>query len=55
MGYLVIGLIWSLWLEFYTVKSLAMPDWVWRERFFHIIFWPISLSIFVYTFLKGLW
>jgi len=54
MGYVLVGILWSLWLEYYTVRSLQMPDWIWRERFFHIIFWPISLSIFVYTFLKGL-
>ena len=54
MGYILIGAIWCWWLEYYTT-GMGMNVWVWRERIFHILFWPISLSIFVYNFIKGLW
>ena len=58
MGYLVIGLIWSFWLEWYTTNKLPGllgRGWVWRERVFHTLFWPFSLSVFIYNFFKGLW
>ena len=53
MGYLIVGLVWCCWLEWYTTKELA-ATWVWAERFFHTLLWPVSLSVFVYNFFKGL-
>ena len=57
MGYILIGLIWSVWLEWYTTNNidgiLGRP-WIWRERLFHSILWPLSLATFVYEFFKQL-
>lgn len=53
MGYLVIGAIWCGWLEWFTTKQ-GMGDWIWRERIFHILLWPFSLSVFLYNFFNGL-
>ena len=58
MGYLVIGLIWCFWLEWYTtnhVEGTMGKEWVWRERIFHTVLWPLSLSVFLYNFFKQLW
>jgi hypothetical protein len=54
MGYLLVGILWCWWLEYYTT-SMGMINWVWRERIFHTVLWPVSLSIFLYNFFKGLW
>jgi len=55
MGYILIGLIWSAFLEYYTGKyfvgAMGAP-FIWRERLFHITLWPITLSYFIYTFFK---
>lgn len=58
MGYLIIGLIWCFWLEWYTtnhVEGTMGRKWLWRERIFHTVLWPFSLSIFLYNFFKELW
>ena len=50
MGYILIGIIWCGWLEWYTTKNPAegVPrHWIWRERVFHTLLWPVSLSIFI--------
>lgn len=50
--YLFIGVIWTWWLEYYTTTHLPGPlneDWYWRERFFHILLWPATLSVFLYN------
>lgn len=55
--YLLIGLIWCFWLEWYTTGN---PDvkmnglWTIRERIFHTLLWPFSLGLFVYEFLKNI-
>ena len=50
--YLLIGTIWSFWLEYYTTSNiegrLGQP-WIWKERVFHIVVWPYSLGTFVYA------
>ena len=53
MGYLVVGIIWSFWLEWFTTKNGLAP-WIWRERLFHVALWPFSLSVFLINFFKGL-
>jgi len=53
MGYLTIGLLWCLWLEWFTTKE-GMAVWVWRERIFHTLLWPFSLSVFLINFFKNL-
>jgi len=57
MGYLTVGLIWCWWLEYYTVNNvegLMGKSWVWRERIFHTLLWPLSLSIFLVEFFKNI-
>lgn len=53
--YSIIGIIWSMWLEYYTTNNingnLGRP-WVSRERFFHLCLWPISLGTFIYEFFR---
>lgn len=55
--YLVLGLVWGGWLEWYTTDNLEVKinsPWTWRERFFHTLLWPFSFSIFLYEFFKNL-
>lgn len=55
--YILIGLLWCWWLEYYTTKHNlpeAAKGWTNRERVFNILCWPVSFSIFVITFFKGL-
>jgi len=54
MIYLLIGVLWTWWLEWYTTNNLEEPygkKWIWRERIFHTFLWPISLGIFIYNLL----
>lgn len=58
MGYVLIGVLWCWWLEWYTtnrLKGTMSKNWVWRERIFHSVLWPVSLSIFCYEFFRGIW
>lgn len=53
-GYLIFGILWTMWLEFYTTNYLTgeySKQWVWRERIFHTVLWPVSLGIFIYNLL----
>lgn len=53
--YLGAGALWTWWLEYYTTTHLPVPlneDWYWRERFFHILLWPATLSVFLYNVFK---
>lgn len=52
LGYLGLGTLWAWWLEYYTTRHLPEPfseDWLWRERFFHILLWPATLGVFLYN------
>jgi len=54
MIYILIGVLWCFWLEWYTTNNLpglAGRSWVWRERIFHSVLWPVSLGIFIYNLL----
>jgi hypothetical protein len=53
--YIILGCIWTLWLEHYTVNELEPPynqPWNNRERFFHTLLWVGSFGVFVYTLIK---
>jgi|TARA_B100000902_G_C26876898_1_gene700609 hypothetical protein len=55
--YIIIGTIWCAWLEYYTTEHLGGflgRPWIWRERFFHLLLWPISLGTFILEFIKGI-
>lgn len=51
--YMVCGTIWSLWLEHYTTTKMGVPEWTNRARIFHVVLWPIQLTIFVVTFFRN--
>ena len=53
--YLILGFIWTLWLENYTTTELEPPynePWSMRERFFHVLIWVGSFGVFIYTLIK---
>lgn len=55
--YLVMGVTWTAWLEWYTTRNLEGMlgrDWAIRERIFHCMLWPYSLGIFILEFIKQL-
>jgi hypothetical protein len=52
--YILVGVLWSWWLEWFTTNNLpgiAGKSWVWRERIFHSLLWPVSLGVFIYNLL----
>lgn len=55
--YYLIGCLWQLWLEDFTMRNLAgelaKPMKV-GEAIMHIILWPVMLGIFLYNFFKSL-
>lgn len=53
--YLIIGLSWAFWLEYFTTNYLEGDygeDWKGTERLFHILIWPYSLGAFLYGVIK---
>lgn len=54
--YLMLGLLWCCFLEYYTTSNLegklAQP-WSWFERIFHTILWPYSLGVFLFHMFKN--
>jgi hypothetical protein len=55
--YLMIGICWALWLEFFTTRNLSPPynkPWVNKERMFHTTLWPFTLIVFLYNFLRDI-
>jgi|GEM_PF-1772758 hypothetical protein len=51
--YAMIGVVWSFWLERFTTKNLQPPynnPWTNSERMVHILFWPITLLVFLHNF-----
>ena len=52
LTYLIIGVAWACWLEYFTTKHLEGPygkDWKGIERILNILLWPVSLGFFVYS------
>ena len=59
LTYTLIGLIFTAVLDLLAdnlentpALQKAMDEWGVRERILNIVIWPISLSIFMYTFTK---
>jgi len=53
--YLLIGALWSAWLEYFCVKELEDPynrPFTAKERLVHIACWPLTLTSFIYHFIK---
>lgn len=49
-AYIIIGLIWTGWLEYYTtnfLEGIVGSPWKMKERLFHIFLWPFSLFVFL--------
>jgi hypothetical protein len=49
LGYILIGVAWSAWLEWYSTSQLDYPynsPWTIKERLFHILLWVVSFSVF---------
>ena len=53
MGYVIVGLIWCAFLEYYSTINMPGKDWMWRERIFHTFLWPVSLTIFLIALFRG--
>jgi len=53
ISYLVTGLLWCGWLEYYTTSVMNLRPWILNERLFHTFLWPVSIGVFIYNFLKG--
>ena len=57
--YIFIGSILSFLLDHFTIKYADVlswkdvPDWGWGSRIMLILFWPLGVIIFIYTFLKS--
>jgi hypothetical protein len=48
--YLLQGVIWLWYLEWYTTNRLPEPynkPWTWRQRAYHGLLWPLSLGTWV--------
>jgi len=52
--YLLIGTIWTAWMEYYTTKHTIGPSWVNKERITQVLVWPLALTIFLIEFYKNL-
>jgi len=55
LGYIIIGVAWSAWLEWYSTTQLDYPynsPWTIKERLFHIFLWVVSFSVFIINLRK---
>lgn len=55
--YFLPGLVYTGLLENYTLRNfdgIIGQPWSWKERLYHIIFWPISLLIFIIALLQNM-
>jgi hypothetical protein len=56
--YTIAGVIWAIWLEYYTDKHFDLKkidkEWTTQERLFHIVLWPLNLTIFIIAFVRGI-
>ena len=54
--YIIPGVLWGGWLEYFTTKNLSEPfnrPWNMPERSMHIFFWPLSFSKFIIELFRG--
>lgn len=53
--YIIIGVMWMLWIEYYTTTNTEGKEierWRWRERIIHMMLWPILLGRFIYVYVQ---
>lgn len=56
--YILIGVAWSIFIEYLTSKDSYFTEsveWTTRERLVQTFIWPVSVVIFLIEFFKGLW
>lgn len=53
VSYMILGVIWASWLEYYTSIKLD-AEWNYPTRIFQILTWPIQLIVFIVTFIRNL-
>ncbi len=51
-GYLVIGCIWAIWFEWFCIKNKIGGSFTNRERYAQLGFWPLNVSVFLYTWIS---
>lgn len=55
--YILIGTAWTEWLDWFCTNNLEEKygePFSLREKLTHLIFWPITMSIFLIEFIKNL-
>ena len=55
--YILIGLVWTAWLEYYTTRNLdgeLGSEWSNKERIAQCALWPINVTIFIVAFFRGM-
>ena len=59
LNYIFIGFVITFLLDYMSEKYKHhpafkdVPDWGWGARIMLILFWPLGVLIFTYTFLKS--
>ena len=59
LNYIFIGFAFTFLLDYISDKYADhpafkdVPDWGWGSRIMLILFWPLGIIVFVYTFLKS--
>lgn len=51
--YFLIGVVWSFFLELSIVSKNPKADYNFGSRAFHILLWPVSITLFIIGFIKG--
>ena len=58
LNYFFIGFVCTFLLDYMSNKFKNhpswkdVPEWNWKERITFILFWPLGISLFIYTFIK---
>ena len=59
LNYLFIGFAFTFLLDYLSDKYKnhpafqGVPEWTWGARMALVLFWPLGITIFIYTFLKS--
>lgn len=51
--YLLIGVIWSMFLEFVIVPQVEMRPMNNLTRIVQTLLWPLNIILFIYGFIRG--
>ena len=58
LNYIFIGFIITFLLDYVSDKYknhpswVNVPEWDWGSRIMFILFWPLGVGLFLYTFIK---